>query len=75
MVVLTVQKSGSKIQHSFCKQSCRFEGAESFDAVAARVKDFFDSELTPLAGRFTRVLAVAHGGILRTVLRDRKSVV
>ena len=45
------------------------EGAESFDAVAARVKDFFDSELTPLAGRFTRVLAVAHGGILRTVLR------
>ena len=45
------------------------EGAESFDAVAARVKDFFDSELAPLAGRFTRVLAVAHGGILRTVLR------
>ena len=45
------------------------EGAESFDAVAARVKDFFDSELAPLVGRFTRVLAVAHGGILRTVLR------
>ena len=45
------------------------EGAESFDAVAARVKDFFDNELAPLAGRFTRVLAVAHGGILRTVLR------
>ena len=44
------------------------EGAESFDAVAARVKDFFDNELAPLAGRFTRVLAVAHGGILRTVL-------
>ena len=44
-------------------------GAESFDAVAARVKDFFDSELAPLVGRFTRVLAVAHGGILRTVLR------
>ena len=45
------------------------EGAESFDAVAARVKDFFDNELAPLAGRFSRVLAVAHGGILRTVVR------
>lgn len=44
-------------------------GAESFDEVAARVKDFFDNELVPLAGRFSRVLAVAHGGILRTVVR------
>ena len=44
-------------------------GAESFDEVAARVKDFFDNELAPLAGRLSRVLAVAHGGILRTVLR------
>ena len=43
--------------------------AESFDAVAARVKDFLDNELAPLAGRHTRVLAIAHGGILRTVLR------
>ena len=45
------------------------EGGESFDEVAARVKDFFDNELAPLAGHLTRVLAVAHGGILRTVLR------
>ena len=45
------------------------EGAESFDAVAARVKDFLDNELAPLADRCARVLAVAHGGILRTVLR------
>ena len=43
--------------------------AESFDAVAVRVKNFLDNELAPLTGRFTRVLAVAHGGILRTVLR------
>ena len=45
------------------------EGAESFDDAAARVKDFFDNELAPLEGRLTRVLAIAHGGILRTVLR------
>ena len=45
------------------------EGAESFDAVAARVRKFLDDELAPLSGRFARVLAVAHGGILRTVLR------
>lgn len=45
------------------------KGAESFDAVAARVKDFFDLELAPMAGRLERVLAIAHGGILRTVLR------
>ena len=45
------------------------EGAESFDAVAARVRDFLDNELAPLADHCARVLAVAHGGILRTVLR------
>ena len=45
------------------------DGAESFDAVAARVQDFFDSELDPQSDRLTRVLAIAHGGILRTVLR------
>jgi broad specificity phosphatase PhoE len=45
------------------------DGAEPFDAVAARVRDFFDRELAPQAGKLTRVLAIAHGGILRTVLR------
>ena len=45
------------------------DGGEPFDAVAARVKDFLDNELAPLADRCARVLAVAHGGILRTVLR------
>ena len=45
------------------------EGCESFDDVLARVKDFFDMELAPLASRFSRVLVVAHGGVLRTVLR------
>ena len=45
------------------------EGGESFDAVARRVRTFFDEELAPLSGACHRVLAVAHGGILRTVLR------
>lgn len=45
------------------------DGAESFDAVATRVQDFFDSELVPQSNSLTRVLAIAHGGILRTVLR------
>ena len=44
-------------------------GAESFDAVAARVKDFLDAELAPADGHCERVLAVAHGCVLRTVLR------
>ena len=45
------------------------EGGESFDAVTTRVRSFFFEELAPLAHSLTRVLAVAHGGILRTVLR------
>ena len=45
------------------------EGAESFDDVAARVKDFFDKELVPASERISRVMVVAHGGVLRTVLR------
>lgn len=44
------------------------DGAESFDTVAARVRDFIDRTLAPLAATCTRVLVVAHGGILRTVL-------
>ena len=45
------------------------DGAETFDAVAARVRDFIDTEIAPLSATCTRILAVAHGGILRTVLR------
>ena len=44
-------------------------GGESFDDVAARIRGFFDGELAPAAGRFARVLVVAHGGVMRTVLR------
>ena len=44
-------------------------GAEPFDAVAARVREFMDEVLVPLSGTVSRVLVVAHGGVLRTVLR------
>jgi broad specificity phosphatase PhoE len=44
------------------------DGAESFETVAARVRDFVDGALAPLSAECSRVLAVAHGGILRTVL-------
>ena len=39
------------------------------DAVAARVREFMDEVLVPLSGTASRVLVVAHGGVLRTVLR------
>lgn len=45
------------------------DGAESFDAVGERVRKFIDDVLTPLSATCARVLVVAHGGILRTVLR------
>lgn len=45
------------------------DGAEPFDAVAARVRDFVGTALVPLAAACSRVLVVAHGGVLRTVLR------
>ncbi len=43
--------------------------AETFDAVEIRVRAFLDETLTPLEGTCARVLAVAHGGVLRTVVR------
>ena len=43
--------------------------AESFNDVAARVKSFLDGELAPADGRCGRVLVVAHGCVLRTILR------
>lgn len=44
------------------------DGAESFETVRERVKNFIDTELKPLAATCRRVLVVAHGGILRTVV-------
>jgi broad specificity phosphatase PhoE len=45
------------------------DGAEPFDVVLARVRAFIEQTLVPLAASCARVLVVAHGGILRTVLR------
>ena len=43
--------------------------AESFDAVAARIRDFLDHELRPLEPSCRTVLVIAHGGVMRTVRR------
>lgn len=45
------------------------DGAEPFDVVLSRVRAFIEQTLVPLAASCARVLVVAHGGILRTVLR------
>ncbi len=44
------------------------DGAESFEAVAARLRGFVDEVLSPLCETCSRVLVVTHGGILRTAL-------
>lgn len=44
-------------------------GAETFDAVAARLADFLENEIAPLEGKCDAVLAVSHGGVMRTILR------
>ena len=43
--------------------------AESFDAVADRIRDFLDRELRPLESSCQAVLVIAHGGVMRTVRR------
>lgn len=45
------------------------DGAESFDSVLVRIRAFVDETLVPIADTCSRVLVVAHGGVLRTVLR------
>lgn len=45
------------------------DGAETFEAVAARLSDFLENELAPLEGTCRTVLAVSHGGLMRTLLR------
>lgn len=48
--------------------------AESFDDVAARIRDFLDNELRPLEHDCRNVLVVAHGGVMRTVRRMLKGI-
>ena len=44
-------------------------GAESFEELEGRVRDFIGGVLAPAAAVCRRVLAVAHGGVLRTAVR------
>ncbi len=44
-------------------------GAESLEAVAARIRDFLENEIAPLEGRCETVLAVSHGGAMRSLVR------
>ena len=45
------------------------QDADTFEAVAERLKDFLDSEIKPLEGSCENVLAISHGGAMRTLLR------
>ena len=46
------------------------EGAETIQAVCARVRDFLDSEIPPLDGKVDRVLCVAHSLVLKALVRE-----
>ena len=46
------------------------EGAESFEQVGARLRDFLQRELVPQDGKVGRVLCVAHSLVLKSLLRE-----
>ncbi len=46
------------------------EGAETFNQVGARLRDFLENEVRPLDGKVTRVLCVAHSLLLRALVRE-----
>ena len=45
------------------------DGAESFEEVADRLRDFLERELRPLETSCRSVLVVTHGGAMRTIRR------
>ena len=45
------------------------EGAETFDQVGARLRDFLEKEVAPLDGKAGRVLCVSHSQALAALLR------
>ena len=45
------------------------EGAETFESVAERLRDFLDNVIKPLEGSCENVLAISHGGAMRTLVR------
>ena len=46
------------------------EGAETFQMVGARLRDFLGHEIPPLDGQVDRVLCVAHSMVLRALVRE-----
>ncbi len=45
------------------------EGAETFESVAERLRDFLDNEIRPLESTCENILAISHGGAMRTLVR------
>ena len=48
----------------------RGEGAETFQMVGVRLRDFLEHEIPPLDGKVDRVLCVAHSMALRALVRE-----
>ena len=44
------------------------DGAESYEEILARAKDFLENEIKPLEGTCKNVLAVCHGAMIRALL-------
>ena len=45
-------------------------GAESIQAVGARVRDFLENEVRPLDGKVARILCVAHSLVLKALVHE-----
>ena len=45
-------------------------GAETFDEVGARLREFLDAEIRPLEGSAERVLCVTHSLVLKALVRE-----
>lgn len=43
-------------------------GAESYEEIMARAKDFLENELRPLEGQYENILVVCHGALIRALL-------
>ena len=46
------------------------KGAETFDEVGRRLRDFLENEIKPLDGKCERVLCVAHSLVLKSIVRE-----
>ncbi len=44
------------------------DGAESYEEILARAKDFLENEIKPLEGKYENVLVVCHGAMIRALL-------